>query len=124
MNVYPVQQVRVRRRQGHPQPFRESSMRSRSTSLIAFIAGLALAGTASAADLGGSKDGGGYAGDEWALEGVRVGGVLIIAPTYEGSDEYEVLGAPYILPLFAGGGPGWLSRFDARGLDDIRFNAI
>ena len=99
-------------------------MRSRSTSLIAFIAGLALAGTASAADLGGSKDGGGYAGDEWALEGVRVGGVLIIAPTYEGSDEYEVLGAPYILPLFAGGGPGWLSRFDARGLDDIRFNAI
>lgn len=98
-------------------------MRSTATSLIAVLAALSFASAASAADLGGSKDGG-YAGDEWSLEGFKVGGVLIVTPKYEGSDEYEVLGAPYILPLFAGGGPGFFSRFDARGLDDIRFKAI
>ena len=98
-------------------------MRSPSIPLIAFTACLAFAGAASAADLGGAKDGGEKAG-EWTLEGVRVGGVLIVQPEYEGSDEYEVLGAPYLLPIFAGGGPGLFSRFDARGADDVRFNLI
>jgi MipA family protein len=99
-------------------------MRSTSTSLIALFAALSLTAAASAADLGGSKDGGYEGGGDWTLEGVRVGGILLVAPKYEGSDEYEVLGAPYILPLFAGGGPGWFSRVDARGLDDVRFKVI
>ena len=80
---------------------------------------------ASAADLGGSfKDGGGAPADEWAISGAKVGGILVIMPKYEGSKEYEVLGLPYILPIFAGGGPGFFSRIDARGADDVRFNLI
>jgi outer membrane protein len=41
----------------------------------------------------------------------------------EGSDEYEAFGFPFIFPTFSGG-PGFFSRIDARGLDDIRFKAI
>ena len=82
-------------------------------------------GSAFAADLGGSyKDGGGAPADEWAISGVKVGGILIVQPKYEGSKEYEVLGFPYILPQFAGGGSGLFSKIDARGADDVRFNLI
>lgn len=81
--------------------------------------------TASAADLGGGyKDGGGAPEDEFGITGAKVGGILVVMPKYEGSDEYEVLGFPYILPTFSGGGPGFFSRVDARGLDDVRFNLI
>jgi outer membrane protein len=79
--------------------------------------------SASAADLGGSYKDGGAPEDEWAITGVKVGGVLVVMPKYEGSDEYEVLGFPYAFPTFSGG-PGWFSRIDARGLDDVRFNLI
>lgn len=78
---------------------------------------------ASAADLDGSYKDGGAPVDEWAIGGVKVGGVLVVMPKYEGSKEYEALGFPYILPQFAGG-PGFFSRIDARGIDDVRFNLI
>ena len=90
---------------------------------LALCAPLVGAASASAADLGGGYKDGGAPADEWAIEGVKVGGVLVVMPKYEGSDEYEVLGLPYILPTFAGG-PGWFSRIDARGVDDVRFNLI
>lgn len=81
-------------------------------------------GGASAADIGegGYKDGAAPASD-WTLTGVKVGGILVVQPTYEGSDEYEALGFPYLLPEFAGG-PGFFSRIDARDLDDIRFELL
>jgi outer membrane protein len=79
--------------------------------------------SASAADLGGGYKDGGAPQDEWAITGVKVGGVLVVMPKYEGSDEYEVLGFPYVFPTFSGG-PGWFSRVDARGLDDVRFKLI
>jgi MipA family protein len=99
-------------------------MRRLSTSLIALCASALAVTAASAADLGGSYKDGGEPVDEWGIIGARVGGVLVVMPKYEGSDEYEVLGAPFILPLFSGGGPGLFSRFDANGVDDVRFNLI
>lgn len=92
---------------------------------LALCAGMAMA-PAQAADLGagGYKDGGAAAADEWAVTGIKVGGVLMVAPTYEGSKEYEAVGFPYLFPVFGNGAPGFFSRIDARGLDDIRFKAI
>ncbi|WP_088348543.1 MULTISPECIES: MipA/OmpV family protein [Rhodomicrobium] len=81
------------------------------------------ANIAAAADLGGSyKDGGDPAGD-YSIESLKVGGILIVKPKYEGSKEYDVIGFPYILPSFSGT-PGFFSRIDARGLDDVRFKVI
>ena len=100
-------------------------MRRVYTSLmtLALCAPVLAASAALAADLGGSYKDGGAPEDEWAITGAKVGGILVVMPKYEGSDEYEVLGFPYILPTFAGG-PGFFSRVDARGLDDVRFNLI
>lgn len=92
---------------------------------LAACAGLYIApAPASAADLGygGYKDGAAPA-DDWSITGLKVGGILIVKPTYEGSDEYEAFGFPYIFPTFSGG-PGFFSRFDAKGLDDIRYRLI
>lgn len=103
-------------------------MRRVYTSLmtLALCAPVLGVGSAYAADLGGSyKDGGGAPVDEWAITGVKVGGILVIQPKYEGSKEYEVVGFPYLLPQFGdGGGGGFFSRIDARGVDDVRFNLI
>jgi outer membrane scaffolding protein for murein synthesis (MipA/OmpV family) len=77
--------------------------------------------SAFAADLdGGYKDDGAYERGDWSIEAVKVGGFIGVKPTYEGSDEYEVFGLPYIFPVLSGG-PGFFSRVDARGLDDVRF---
>jgi outer membrane scaffolding protein for murein synthesis (MipA/OmpV family) len=78
---------------------------------------------ASAADLDGSYKDAPAPADEWGITGIKVGGILIVKPTFEGSNSYEAIGFPYILPTFSGG-PGFFSRFDARGLDDIRFKLI
>lgn len=96
---------------------------------LAACAGALLAATpARAADLGGYggyKDGNQAAADDWAITGLKVGGILIVQPEYEGSDEYEVIGFPFIFPIFGGlGEGGFFSRIDARGLDDVRFKAI
>ena len=57
----------------------------------------------------------GDGGPSWVL-----GGTLIVSPEYEGSDEYRVIGVPYIFPKF-----GQASRFlDVRGADDVRFKLL
>lgn len=96
----------------------------RSYTWMLALAACAGALPAMAADLGqgGYKDGGAPVEDA-GINGLKVGGVLIVQPTFEGSDEYEAIGFPYIFPTFSGG-PGFFSRFDARGLDDIRFKLI
>lgn len=104
-------------------------MRRELTLALAICAGaLISAKPASAADLGGYggyKDGNQAVADEWAVTGLKVGGLLLIQPSYEGSDEYDVYGIPYIFPIFGdGAGPGFFSRIDARALDDIRFKLI
>lgn len=96
----------------------------RSYTLMLALAASAGALPAMAADLGqgGYKDGAPV--EQSGIDGVKVGGVLVVKPTYEGSDDYEVVGFPYIFPTFSGGGPGFFSRIDARGLDDVRFKLI
>jgi MipA family protein len=101
-------------------------MRRTYTSMLALAvcAGFfGVSGQARAADLGGSYKDAPAPADEWGITGVKVGGVVIIQPTFEGSNNYEVIGFPYILPTFSGG-PGFFSRFEAKGLDDIRFKLI
>ncbi len=101
-------------------------MRRLSTSFLALALGASVvSGAASAADLpaGGYKDDAAPASD-WNVEGIEVGGIIAVMPTYEGSSKYEVLGFPYILPQFSGGGTGFFSRIDARALDDVRFKLI
>ncbi|HKJ63275.1 MAG TPA: MipA/OmpV family protein [Hyphomicrobiales bacterium] len=99
----------------------------RGALLIATIAAttMAVSVNASGADTyeGGYKDDGGYASSDWSIEAVKVGGFIGVKPTYEGSDEYEAFGFPYIFPIFAGG-PGFFDRIDARGLDDVRLRLI
>lgn len=90
--------------------------------IVASTLGLGMASLASAADLDSYKDDGAYSSD-WSIEAVKVGGFVGVKPTYEGSDEYEAFGFPYIFPIFSGG-PGFFSRIDARGLDDVRYKLI
>jgi outer membrane scaffolding protein for murein synthesis (MipA/OmpV family) len=97
-----------------------------ATSSFALALGISLlAAGALAADVGdgGYKDGGEPVSD-WTVTGITVGGILIVQPEYEGSDEYEAVGFPYLFPNFADSGPGFFSRVEANGLDDIRFRLI
>ncbi len=57
----------------------------------------------------------GFARGDW-----QVGGVVFVAPKYEGAKDYEVRGAPFIAPA----GLGETSRVQFRGPDDLRFRAI
>lgn len=57
----------------------------------------------------------GFGGTDW-----QVGGVVFVAPKYEGAKDYEVRGAPFIAPA----GLGETSRIQFRGPDDLRFRAI
>lgn len=100
-------------------------MRQFSISCCAIALSASIATTSAfAADIGeGSYKDVGAPESEWALEGVKVGGILVVLPTYEGSEEYEVIGFPYLFPIFSGG-PGFFSRIDARALDDVRFTLI
>ena len=66
-----------------------------------------------------------------AVEGGKsftLGGVAVIKPKYEGSDEHEVVGYPMFIPRFSGEGNSKFSKFRKRisfkGLDDIRYRAI
>ena len=49
--------------------------------------------------------------------GWKGGGFVAVSPKYEGSDEYQVFGLPYVLPDFGSVG----SMVDIRGADDVRF---
>lgn len=52
--------------------------------------------------------------DDWAS--LQVGGIVIVTPKYEGASGYRVIGAPIVAPAFMISN----SRFQFRGLDDIR----
>jgi len=59
----------------------------------------------------------------------RIGGVVLVKPKYEGSDEHEVVGAPFIIPDFSShDADSGLSQFGKRlsfkSIDDIRFRAF
>jgi outer membrane scaffolding protein for murein synthesis (MipA/OmpV family) len=53
---------------------------------------------------------------------IAVGGIVVVAPEYEGSDEYKVLGAPIIAPSGGGFGPDGVVQF--RGVDDLRLRVL
>jgi len=55
--------------------------------------------------------------DEPMFGGVTLGALAIVAPKYEGSSDYRVLGVPIIAPSF-GRGEG---RVQVKGVDDVRF---
>jgi outer membrane scaffolding protein for murein synthesis (MipA/OmpV family) len=52
---------------------------------------------------------------------LQVGGMVVVAPEYEGSDDYEVVGFPFVAPAGLGNGGG-LVQF--RGPDDLRFRVL
>jgi MipA family protein len=79
---------------------------------------------AQAADLGGSYKDAPAPADDWGIDGVKVGAVLIVKPTFEGSNSYEAIGFPFLFPTFSGGGSGFFSRIEVRDLDDVRLNLI
>lgn len=53
------------------------------------------------------------------MTGVNVGGLVMVAPKYEGSADYRVLGVPFIAPALNGGG-----RLQIKGPDDVRFRLL
>ncbi len=67
---------------------------------------------------------GGYSYKDDTSFGLAIGGFALIKPKYEGSEDYEVIGFPYLFPLLGeGDGPlsGLARRVKVRGADDIRF---
>ncbi|MEN0000999.1 MAG: MipA/OmpV family protein, partial [Pseudomonadota bacterium] len=60
-----------------------------------------------------------------AADGISfgAGGFAMIAPAYEGSDEYRVRGIPVVFPVF-GDGSAERSRINVRGLDDVRLSVL
>ncbi|MGE0768860.1 MAG: MipA/OmpV family protein [Hyphomicrobiaceae bacterium] len=48
--------------------------------------------------------------------GASIGAMAIVAPKYEGSSDFRVIGAPFIAPSFSRG-EGWI---DVQGVDDVR----
>jgi MipA family protein len=55
-----------------------------------------------------------------ATRGIAVGGLVLVAPTYEGADSVRVIGVPIALPT----GLGMGNRVQFEGIDDIRFRLI
>lgn len=95
-------------------------------SLVALIAAASImvSSNALAADVGSYKDyDGAYVEEDWSVGALKVGGLIGFKPTYEGSNDYEAFGFPYIFPIF-NGGPGFFSHIDARALDDVRYKLI
>jgi MipA family protein len=59
----------------------------------------------------------------WADEtprGIAAGGLVIVAPTYEGADSVRVIGVPIVMPT----GLDMGNRVQFEGIDDIRFRLI
>jgi outer membrane protein len=57
---------------------------------------------------------------------VKVGAIGFVAPKYEGSDEYRVLGAPFAYPIFSDAATGGLAGRVApgNGIDDLRLRLL
>ncbi len=75
---------------------------------IALAGALALAATSAA-----FADGHMAGGSSMTWKG---GGFVSVSPKYEGSDEYKVVGAPFIFPSFGSAS----NILDVRGIDDVR----
>ncbi len=60
-----------------------------------------------------------FGGDGSSVE-LQAGGVAIVKPKYEGSNEYEVVGAPIVGPA-GGTGTGFVQF---KGIDDLRFRLL
>ncbi|MGH1417663.1 MAG: MipA/OmpV family protein [Hyphomicrobiaceae bacterium] len=80
--------------------------------------GLAVTGISTPALAGGDWDPGPTASGR----SVHVGGGVGIKPKYEGSDEYEAIGIPLIIPEF--GDNPFAGRLQFRGIDDIRYELL
>jgi len=83
------------------------------------LAAWAVSGTPTAAfgDRGGESPFGG-------LAGIYAGGMVLVAPKYEGSDDYRVIGVPLVMPDFGNDTGSFGSRIQFRGPDDVRFRLI
>ncbi len=81
----------------------------------AIFAGSGLAAPAHAGGLSG--EGGLFGSGDLNLQ---AGGIVVVRPKYEGSDQYEVTGAPIVAP--AGYSDGGLVQF--KGIDDVRFRLL
>ncbi len=78
--------------------------------------------------------GAGSAGAQESYEGasgksVTLGAGVLVKPKYEGSNDYEVIAIPLIIPRFSGGGGNsrfkkFRERVSFKGLDDIRIRAL
>jgi outer membrane scaffolding protein for murein synthesis (MipA/OmpV family) len=50
----------------------------------------------------------------------QIGGMVVVAPKYEGSKSYDALGFPLLIP----GGMEEGGRFSVKGIDDVRFRLL
>jgi len=91
---------------GHMRSLRQAIMRAAS-----IAAGAVLVTTAASAG-DASTDG----------LSLSIGGVAAIAPKYEGSRDYRVMGFPLVVPSF--GGNGTFGRVEFKGIDDIRYRLV
>lgn len=84
--------------------------------VLRVVLGVAMASAAAVPAMAQAGDGRG-ASDAWPWD-LQVGGMVFVAPKFEGSKDYQVMGFPFIAPV---GGSG-LVQF--RGPDDLRFRLI
>ncbi len=52
---------------------------------------------------------------------LKIGAIGMVRPKYEGSKDYEVIGAPIVYPVYSDGAGG---AFSFNGIDDIRFRLL
>lgn len=62
----------------------------------------------------------GLAGNAMATD-LKIGGIGLVKPKYEGSDAYEIVGAPLIYPVFSSTSD---NTFTINGVDDIRWRIL
>lgn len=91
------------------EPF-STSFSTRTPALACAAMALALAGPATAGDM--------FGGD--GQLGLQAGGIAVVKPKFEGSKDYEVVGAPIVAP--AGGDGNGVVQF--KGVDDLRFRLL
>ena len=56
-----------------------------------------------------------------AATDLKIGGIGIVKPRYEGSDSYEIVGAPFAFPVFSASSSG---TFSVNGADDVRLRLV
>ncbi len=89
--------------------------------MLAVGAVLLSAGISAPAQAGGMFGEGGLFGN--GDLNLQAGGIVAVRPKYEGSDEYEVIGAPIVAPSGTTGyGEGGFVQF--KGIDDVRFRLL